>query len=142
ERLIADRGLGNEPVRAGSARVRIVPHPPIAFPQKLLRSGRTLDAEQEVAAIGSQAYEARDRDFLITAVLGISEAKTDLRTLEIVLQNEVDDTADGVRAVHGRRAARDHLDTLDRGGGDGVRVHYHRRVDRHRAPPVDQNEIP
>src|SRR5690606_33851976 len=86
ERLVADRGLGDEAVRAARSRIRIVCDAPIAFPQKLLRAGRALDAEQQVAAIGCEAEEPRDRHFLIAAVLGVGETDADLGTLEVVLR--------------------------------------------------------
>src|SRR5690606_40344648 len=78
ERLIADRRLGDESVRARGAGVRVVRDAPIALPQELLRSGRALDAEEQVAALGREPDQSRDRHLLIAAVLRVGEAKTDL----------------------------------------------------------------
>ena len=64
----------------------------------------------------------------------------DRRAFEIVLQDEVDDAADRVRAVHGRRAARDRLDALDRGRRNRVHVDDHRALTGMPAA-VDQHQV-
>ncbi len=67
--------------------------------------------------------------------------EVEVDALEVLLENEVDDTRDRVRAVHRRRAARDHLDALDRRRRNRVQVDRHRGVDRHRAIAVEQHEV-
>ena len=47
-------------------------------------------------------------------------AKAD--TIEIIVEDEVDDAGDGIGAVHGRIAAGHDIDPLDEIGGDGVHV--------------------
>ena len=62
---------------------------------------------------------------LIEAILAV-----DFHALEIPAQNEVDDTRDGIRSVHGRGAARDHVDALDHCGWNLIQISRRIRVER------------
>ena len=65
----------------------------------------------------------------------------DLHAFEILLHDEVDDAGDGVRTVHSRRAAGDHVDPVDQGGRNVVEVgNLRARVTGHQALAVDQNQ--
>ena len=74
-------------------------------------------------------------------MLGVGIADIDRGAFEVVLENEVDDTADGVGTVHGRRTARNDLDALDCRRGNRVGVDHHGGIDRHGATTVDQHEV-
>ena len=128
---------------ARRARIRKVRDAPVTFPLALQRPRRSLDAEHDVASIIGRidAEESRDRYLFVAAMLGVGKADVDRGAFEVVLENEVDDTADGVGAVHGRRTARNDLDALDRRRGNRVGVDDHGGVDRHGATTVDQHEV-
>src|SRR5690606_15651860 len=70
------------------------------------------------------------------AVLGV-----DFEAFEVVTQDEVGHTADGVGTVHGRGTAGDHFDALDQGRGDGVDVRHHQSIDRGRTLAVYQYQV-
>ena len=74
---------------------------------------------------------------LIEAVLAV-----DLHAFEVFLHDEVDDAGDGVRSVHGGRAAGQHFDALDHRGRNLVQVGAAECGDaavRH-APAVDEHQ--
>ena len=139
----ADPSLGREYLSARDAGVRVVREAPIPLPKVLLGSTCPLHSDHDVAAlVGHIGTDERgDRDLLGAAVLGVAEADVDIRAFEVVLQNEIDYAADGVGAVYGRGTPRDHLDARDCGRRNRIRVDDHRRIDRHRALTVDENEV-
>ena len=56
------------------------------------------------------------------AQFGDVRESAEVQPLEIILQDEVDDAADGIGTVDGRRAVLEHFDALDGGHGDLVDV--------------------
>ena len=77
------------------------------------------------------------------ALLVVVEAVlvVDLHAFEVLLHDEVDDAGDGVRAVHRRGAAGDHVDPVDQGRGDVVQVgDFRAGVARHQALAIDEDE--
>ncbi len=104
---------------------------------------RKLEPQHDVAAAVAaiDAEQCRRPRLVTRTVLHGAGLNVEVEALEVSLEDEVDDARDGVRAVHRRRAARDHFHALDRRGWNRVDVHSHRRVDRYGSIAVDQNEI-
>ena len=82
-------------------------------------------AHQVVAVTLHVAHAAEQRaavDVAAALFRGVEEAGH-LQAGVVLAQDEVDDAADGVGAVHGRGPVLEHLDALHRGQGDPVQVH-------------------
>ena len=106
-------------------------------------AARHFDAEHDVAAaVAAIRAEQRGRACLTgLAVVHRAVLNVEVDAFEVLPRDEVDDSGYGVGAVHGRRAACDDLDALDRGGRDRVQVDGHRRVDGHRPIAVEEHEV-
>ncbi len=76
---------------------------------------------------------------LVHAVLSIEP-----HAFELVVHDEVDDARDGIGAVYGGRAARQHFDALDQRGRYLIQVRRSgavlRRIARHQPAAVDQHQ--
>ena len=104
-------------------------------------AGEPLRREHDAAAFSSGAEDevevVRVRAFVFREV----RADLECRAVEVLAQDDVDDAAEGVGAVDGRGAVREHLDAFDGGERNGVEIHRGgagERIARH-AAPVDEN---
>ena len=122
-----DHRFGDRQAAARGRSVRIFPAVGVEF-AVLLPGFATLGpahAQHGVAATIAEiaADETADLRRLVVARVSDAVLRVELKPFEIVAEDEIDDAGDGVRAIDRRRAAADHLDILDRIGGDRVHVH-------------------
>src|SRR6185437_6290500 len=86
------------------------------------------------------AHEDGPSELVAVARLGDAVLHVDLQALEVLLQDEVRDTADRIGAVYGGGATGDDLDAIDHRRRNAVDVRHHERVDGRRAVAIDQYE--
>ncbi len=83
-------------------------------------------------------------DVAVAVVLIEAVLRIDAHAFEVVVHDEVHDTGDGIGAVYGGCAARQHFDTLDQRGRNLVEIRrcraVLRRVARHQPAVVDQHQ--
>src|SRR5690606_17578689 len=123
--VVVDTGDRRNPeLRAAEVRVPELVDAPAPLDLQRRLAARILRAEHEVAAsvVDVAPGERGEAEFLAVPFRGRPHLRIDLEAFEVVLQDEVHDSGHRVRAVDGRRAARDDLDALDRRAGDRVRV--------------------
>ncbi|MNM15101.1 hypothetical protein D3C81_253240 [compost metagenome] len=84
-----------------------------------------VDDAENIVAVGVELAEARrqiDAVFAAALVFGRDDFGRDVGDIDRALGDEVDDAADGVRAVDGRGAVAQHFDTFQGGNRDDVQV--------------------
>ncbi len=86
------------------------------------------------------AHQRTDAVLFPAAVSAGAVLVRDLNSLEIVLESEVDHAGYGVRAIHSRSTAGDHIDAVDQGHRNQVEVDRSIGVGRHQALPVEQHQ--
>ncbi len=101
-----------------------------------------LRAHHDVAAAIRDLGAHEGRDPQLVAVAGRRDAvlHVDLQTLEVLLQDEVGHTADGIGAVYRRCTTSDDFDAIDHRRRNAVDVRHHQGVDRRRAVTVDEHQ--
>ncbi len=102
-----------------------------------------LHPDHDVAAVVEpvHAHEGADTRFRAVTLEGITVLDIDVQPLEILLEDEVDDTRQGVRTVHCGGAACDGLDTLHCELWNRVDVDGVVRVPRLAAAAIDHHQV-
>src|SRR5690606_8025393 len=136
-------GAGNEEKRpAGGS--RIVPQVPVdrivSLQHQLARVERHGQAHVASAIGEIGADDAADLVFEALAVLGNAHLRVEFDALEVSLEDEVGDPGYRVRAVGGRSAAGDDLDTLESGVGNRRNVDHACGIGGGAAAAVDQHQ--
>ena len=105
---------------------------------------RVADMGEELAATVREFEPTCYVSVVLVAVTLVADAPAtvELQAVEFLQQLEVDHARDRVRAVHGRRTARDHLDALDQRSRDDVDVDDTVTVRRNQATTVHQHQCP
>src|SRR5690606_1127517 len=109
-----DRGIGVGP------QARVVGVVPLE--QLLARVEGHGQADVAAAAIDVGADDTGNLIFEAVGLIADAPLTVELDALEVALQDEVGDAGNRVRAVSGRGAAGDDLDSLERGRRDGRHV--------------------
>ena len=99
-----------------------------------------LKAHGDVAfAIGKVGtHDCGQTVFLAITGVGFAVLAVQFKALEIVAQDEVGNTADGISTVYRRSATGNGFHTLDQRGRNAVDVSHHQWVDWHRAMSIYQ----
>src|SRR5690606_7405652 len=97
-------------------------------------------ADVAAAAIDVGADDTGNLIFEAVGLIADAHLAVELDALEVALQDEVGDAGNRVRAVSGRGAAGDDLDSLERGRRDGRHVDRAVGIARGAAAAVDQHQ--
>ncbi len=102
-----------------------------------------IQAEHDIAAVvrAVHAQEHAAAGVAGIALVGLTALDVHIHALEVLLQDEVHDTGDGVGTVHRRSTTGDRLDTLDGGQRDGVQINHETCVARLPALAIDQHQV-
>ena len=137
-----DEGVG---IVAGAVRVihdRARRPRVVVFGLEHAGAGEVGAVRRDVAAaiIEVAADQGVDVERFSLAAFGSRDGRADFRAFKVLLEDEVDDARNGVRAVHGRCAAGHDFDALKQAGRDGVDVDDARGGAARNTFAVDQDE--
>ena len=93
---------------------------PVAIENRVLLD--VVRRDDEVRLVVAEAHQSAVPLVVNIALFREAVADGKLEAVKVLVEQDVDHTADGVRAVDGRRAVLEHLDALDQRGGKQVHV--------------------